>query len=312
MTAIFNLNKYNIIVRALQTINVIDLMAVPDADEYAYASDILNLMIKKWEAQGLNLWKRRLGYLFTAKDTASYTLGTAGDNCTNAYIDTTLNSTAASSATSLTLTSSTGMTIGDFIGIELDNGTRQWSTIATVPTSTTVTINDALTLQASSTNTVFTYTTKINRPLKVLRATRYNIDDNTESTMMVEGYDEYFDISVKTSAGSPNQLYYDKLLGGTTPYTGTMYLFNRPTNVNEIIVFSYQESLADLNDPTDYADFPQEWVYALIFNLACELAYHYGKFEELQAIQPKAEKEYALVSQFDSDDAPINISLTRF
>jgi hypothetical protein len=309
MTATFNLNKTNIITRALQAINVIDLNATPDYDEYAYASDVLNLMIKKWEAMGMNLWKRRIGYLFTAKDTASYSLGSAGTYATNSYVSTTISAAEASGQTTISVTSSSGMSASDYIGIELDSGSRFWSTISSVPSSTSVIINDALTGAAAADNTVVTFTTKITRPLRIIRATCMDLgNSNTESAMSMIGHDEYFDIPVKSSSGKPNQLYYDKLLSGSTPYTGTAYLFPRPSDVNNVIVFSYQESLADITNTTDYADFPQEWVYALIVNLACELAYHYGKYEELQMLQPKADKELAIVQRFDSDDAPINIS----
>lgn len=309
MTATFNLNKQAIITRALQTINVIDLNATPDDDEYTYASDILNLMIKKWEALGMNLWKRRLGYLFTADSDNTYSLGTSGDHCTNSYVKTTLSAAEAAGQTTLSVTSSSGMAASDYVGIELTDGTRQWTTISSVPDSTSIIVNAALTGAAASGNTVVAYTSKINRPLRIIRATRLNLDTNTETQLTCIGHDEYFNTPVKTQEGAPNNLYYDRLISGSTPYTGTLYLFPTPNDVNDVIVFSYQESLADITNTTDYADFPQEWGYALIINLACELAYHYGKYQELQMLQPKADKELEIVQRFDSDDAPIDINL---
>lgn len=309
MTATFNLNKTAIITRALQTINAIDLNSTVGPDEYAYASDILNLMIKKWEAQGMNLWKRRLGYLFTSYNTRNYELGTSGTNATLSYVSTTISADEASGQTTLSITSSSGMTIGDYIGIELDDGTRQWTTIASIPDGTSVNVNNALTDEASAENTVITYTTKITRPLRILRSTVLSLDNDSETTMGDLSYDEYFNMPIKTTLGSPNNFYYDKLLSGSSPYTGTLYLFPTPNNVNDIIVFTYQESLSDMTNTTDYSDFPQEWGYALIFNLACELAYHYGKFAELQQIQPKADMELAIVQNFDSDDSPIRFQL---
>ena len=309
MTATFNLNKTAIITRALQTINAIDLNSTVGPDEYAYASDILNLMIKKWEAQGMNLWKRRLGYLFTSYNTRNYELGTSGTNATLSYVSTTISADEASGQTTLSITSSSGMTIGDYIGIELDDGTRQWTTIASIPDGTSVNVNNALTDEASAENTVITYTTKITRPLRILRSTVLSLDNDSETTMGDLSYDEYFNMPIKTTLGSPNNFYYDKLLSGSSPYTGTLYLFPTPNNVNDIIVCTYQESLSDMTNTTDYSDFPQEWGYALIFNLACELAYHYGKFAELQQIQPKADMELAIVQNFDSDDSPIRFQL---
>lgn len=309
MTTTFNLTKTNIIKRALQLINVIDLDATPDSNQYNYASDVLNLMIKKWEAQGINLWKRRLGYLFTAKDTSSYSLGTSGTNATLSYVSTTISTTEALGQTTLSVTSSSGMTANDYVGIELDDGTRQWSTISSVPNSTSIIIADALTDSATAANTVIAYTTKISRPLRIIRGTTLDLaNSNQEAPIRGIGHDEYFDLPIKTSGGRANQFYYDKLLSGSTPYTGTLYLYPRPDDVNVIITFSFQEPLSDITNTTDYADFPQEWGFCLVFNLACELAYQYGKFEELKFIQPKASQELMDVQQFDSDDTPLKFT----
>jgi hypothetical protein len=49
-------------------------------------------------------------------------------------------------------------------------------------------------------------------------------------------------------------------------------------------------------------DLPQEWVYPILFNLACELAYSYGKFVELQQMQPKALMLKQALNEFDTDD----------
>jgi len=309
MTATFNLNKSDIITRAMQMINAIDFNATPTAEESAYASDMLNLMIKKWEANGLNLWKRRIGYLFPAYNTASYSLGSSGSNATLSYVDTTISAAEASGQTTLSVTSSSGMSANDYVGIELDDGTRQWTTISSVPSSTSIIVNSALTDDAAAGNTVIAYTTKITRPLRILRGTILDLENNdAEVNVQLIGHDEYFNLPIKSTLGRPNNFYYDKLLSGTTPYTGTLYLYPVPDNVNRILTFTFQESLADMTNSTDYAEIPQEWVYALIVNLACELAYSYGKFEELQMLQPKADAELAIVQLFDSDDANLTIS----
>ncbi len=305
MTATYNENKTKIIKRSLQHINILDLNASADDDLYNYASDTLNVMIKKWEAQGINLWKRKIGYLFPQYNTASYSLGSSGDNCTTAYVSTFLNGSASASATSLTVDSTTGMTAGDYIGIQLTAGTRQWTTISSVTSSTIVVITDALTTAASDDGSVVSYTTKITRPVRILRSTVKDLTNSSESSMGILNYDEYFNFPVKSTQGKPNNFYYDRLLSGSTPYIGTLYIFPVPSNVTDILVFTYQESLSDITNTTDYADFPQEWLSALEWNLACEMCYHFGKFEELKSIQPKADLELAIVQNFDSDDAPL-------
>lgn len=306
MSSTFNLNKLNIIKRALQTVNIIERTADGVDDSlYEYTSDILNLMVKKWEAQGINLWKRRLGYLFPAYLTNQYSVGSAGDHSSLSYNYVTLTAATSAANTSLPVTSTTNMAVGDYIGIKLTDNTRFWSTVASITDAVTVVITDALSGDAASGASILTYTTKLTRPLKLLRGTIKNITTGSESMIKMIGYDEYLNLPVKTIQGRPNNIYYDKLLQGTTPYTGVLYMFPTPNNVDEILTFSFQESLADMINATDYPDFPQEWGYAIIFNLACEMCYHLGKYTELQAIQPKADMELQIVQRFDSDDSPL-------
>jgi hypothetical protein len=308
MTATFNYTKTQIITKALRDINVIGDNVTPSSSQYNYVSDSLNLMIKRWEGNpAINLWKRRQAYLFPAYGTASYSLGTSGDNCTNSYVAT--NISTASTGTTLTVDSITGISSGDYIGIELDDGTRQWTTVNGAPSGSTITITATLTDTVAVDNTVIAYTTKINRPLRVLRATTKDLSNNSESMMSPSGYDEYFDLPVKTTPGRPNNFFYDRLISGSTPYTGTLYLYPVTNDVNKIITLSYQEPLYDMVNTTDYSDFPQEWLSPIIKNLSCEIAPFYGKYTELQQLKPIAAEELAIVQSFDGDDSPIRFSL---
>ena len=60
------------------------------------------------------------------------------------------------------------MSDADNIGIELDDGTIQWTTINGAPAGSTVTLTDALTDDVASGNAVYVYTAKTNRPMKLL------------------------------------------------------------------------------------------------------------------------------------------------
>lgn len=308
MTATFNLVKSEIITEALRDINVVAATATPTNDQYNFASNKLNIMIKKWEGiAGVNLWKRRLAYLFPQLSVNTYTLGTSGDNCTNSYEETTLSSGGGNGDTTIVVVSSDSISDGDYIGIKLDNGTRFWTTVSGSPAGTTVTLTDALTSSASSGATVIAYTAKINRPLQITRGTVKDLSNNSEVKINFDlSYDEYFDFPLKNSVGRPNQAYYDKLIQGNTPYTGTLYLYPTPNNVDQIIIFSYQEPLSDMINSTDYPDFPQQWLSPLISNLRCELCPRYGKFAELQSLQPIAETEFQLLKSFDNDDSSLS------
>ncbi len=315
-TSSFSLNKSQMISRAFHLINKYDLNSTVGADDYSLASDILNSMLKMWETEGIKLWKRRQGALFTQLDQHSYEIGSASgaDHCARTYVTTTSSAAAADAATTITLTTVTGMAVSDNIGVELDDGTRQWTTITAIDSGTkVVTFTTALTGAAASGNTVITYTSKIIRPLRILRATTKDLSSNNNEVAMQDvSYDDYFNMPQKDTPGRPNNFYYDRLINNSIPYTGTLYLYPEPNNVAQIMLFTYLEPIQDMTATTDDVDFPQEWTWPIIFNLACELAYAYGRFTELEKLQPKADQLKFIMSEFDNDDASVSFTVDPF
>lgn len=298
------MNRDTIIKRAMQMANIINLNQPARGDDQAFAVDIFQSMIKLWQAEGIQLWNRRQATIFTAFHTEQYTLSSTGWHATNSYKNTTLSAVDILGSTVLSVTSSTGMTAADNIGIELDDGTRQWTTIVSVDSTTQVTVTTALTGAAASGNTIVTYTNKIpDRPLRILDMRRVQLDQSKISTQMeIIGYSEYFNIPLKTTDGSPLNYYYDKLLDA-----GQLYVFPRPNDVNMLLEFTYHEAMEDVDSGTDNVDFPSEWTLPLIYGLAAELMVAYGKFQELPVIAAKAAEYKTIVREFDSDEAPMFI-----
>lgn len=301
----FSLVLNSMLLRAYQLINVYgsDQQTLKQQD-YNYAIDIFNAMIVSWSSDGIHLWKRRQATLFPAYTTPSYAISNTGWHCTNTYSSTTINGTASTSATTLTVVSTTGMNPNDFIGIEMSDGTRYWTTIVSITNGTTLVIANALTQSSALNGTVINYTTKINRPLRILRATTKSLSTGSEVMMAPYSYDQYFNTPVKSSLGTPNNFYYDKLLNN-----GTLYVYPSPSTVDTVINFTYDDAFQNFVNSSDNADFPQEWTYPLILNLACELAIPYGKFTELQQLQPKADKYKDSLTIFDSDEEDLIFSI---
>jgi hypothetical protein len=298
----FALDRDTIIKRAMHMANIVNLNQASRGDDHAFAVDIFQSMIKLWQAEGIQLWNRRQATLFTAYQDEQYSISASGDHCANTFVDTTISTAEASGQTVLSLTSTTGMTAADNIGIELDDGTRQWTTIVSVDSTTQVTITAALTGAAAAGNTVITYTNKIgDRPLRILDMRRVQLDEQKISTHVGQiGYAEYFNIPLKTTDGAPCNFYYDKLLGA-----GKLYVFPRPADVNVLLEFTYQEAIEDVDSGTDSVDFPTEWTLPLIYGLAAELMVAYGKFQELPIIQAKADEYKTIARDFDSDEDPL-------
>lgn len=296
------MDRDTIIKRAQQLANIINLNQASRGDDYAFAVDIFQSMVKLWQAEGIQIWNRRQATLFTAYQDEQYSISNTGDHCANSYVSTTLSSTEAAGQTILSVTSSTGMTAADHVGIELDNGTRQWTTIVSVDSSTQITVTAALTSAAASGNTIITYTNKISdRPLRILDMRTVDISNSSSAVSMENiGYSEYFNIPIKSTDGRPVNYYYDKLLDA-----GILYVFPRPDDVNVLLNFTYHESIEDVDSATDSMDFPVEWTLPLIYGLAAELMVAYGKFQELPVIQAKADQYKQLVREFDSDEEPL-------
>lgn len=312
MTYSFSLNASQLIDMSLKMMNIVSLPDSAQSVDYNYCLNILNMMLKSWSTNP-HLWKRKQGALFVSYNQPSYQLGSVSgsDNCAlvSGYVQTT--SSATSSSNSITLTSVTGMSIGDNIGIELDNLSRFWTTITNI-VGNTVTLNSSLTSQATSGNTIITYTSKINRPIEVLRATLLDLTTQTETPLEKLTYDQYFNTPIKTVNGRPVNFYYDRVLNNSLPFTGTLYLYLNPDSSKYIIRFSYQDMILDVVNPTDTLDIPQTWLLAITSNLAVTLAaLGYGKLIEAQATTALAAQELKNKETDDSDDEYFSIVINN-
>lgn len=297
----YSLDRDTIIKRAMQLVNIININQTARGSDQEYAVDIFQSMIKLWQAEGIQLWNRKQATLFTAYQDEQYSISNTGDHCANSYVYTTLSAAEALGQTILSVTSSTGMTAADNVGIELSDGTRQWTTIVSVDSATQITVTATLTAAASSGATVIAYTNKINdRPLRILDARTVDLSNSRTSIQMeAVGYDQYFNIPVKTTDGKPINYYYDKMLDA-----GVLYLFPRPDDVNSLVEFTYHEAIEDVDSSTNSMDFPTEWTLPLIYGLGAELCIAFGKFQEHQTIKPLADEYKKIVREFDNDEEP--------
>ncbi len=157
----FTQTRNEIIQDAFQLIGVYGVGRTVSAEDMSFASNMLNKMVKAWQAKGLHLWTKEEGVLFPADNVGTYTLGNAANaakitNWSDAVI-TELNGDHAISATSLTVDDTTGMAASDNIGIVLDDDAITWTTIVSVDSSTALTITDGLDSAASDNNTIYIY-----------------------------------------------------------------------------------------------------------------------------------------------------------
>lgn len=292
----YSRTRDQIIFGAMRLCGMKDAGQTPAAEDLADAAETLEMMVKAWQGQGLHLWKQKEATLFVQPGTRSYTLGPSGDNATQSYTETTLAADAVATDATISVTSATGISDTYYIGIVLDSGTIQWTTVSGAPSGTDVTIADALTGDASSGNAVYVYASKIQRPLRVLSIRREN-SSGTEIELELVSRDEYFELPNKTTRGVPTQAYYDPQLD-----IGRLYFWVIPESVDYKFNITYLEPIQDFDEAANEPDFPAEWLEALKYGLAVRLAPEYGlDIPSRQWLKAEAEQYYNAVAMWDNE-----------
>lgn len=295
----FAMSRDDIITDALEDLGVIDPTETPNPNDINSCARKLNMMVKAWMAQGIHLWAMEEATLFLGVGTQTYSLGSTGTHCTNTYVHTTLSSDEAAGSTSIGITSATGMSASDNIGIVLDDGTIHWTTISGAP-STTTTIASGLASAASEGNVVFAYTTKINRPQRITSAYRRDID-NKDAPIRMISRQEYSDLSSKLSEGKTIQAFYDPQLTN-----GVLYAWPTPDLATDVIRFWYERILEDFDASTDNPDFPIEWADALVAGLKARIAGKFGAtLAEIESYKVEAAIMLQIALGFDREDTSV-------
>jgi len=269
---ILNTTGIEVVTGAFELIGVKSQEQPLQAAERADGFRALNEMVKGWQAQGFHLWTNTEGVLFLVKGKVRYDLGPGGDEATtfDDFIQTTLTVAAIATATTITVGSTTGMVALDNIGIELDDGTRQWTTIVSVDSPTGLTITDPLTAAAAIGLTVYTFTDFIDRPVRIHPLSRRVLND-TEIQVMDISRSEYFGQTLKNQEGTITQFYYDPQL-----VNGRLYVWQAPSEVKTYLSFTFDRPIQIFDSNADMPDFPSEWFETIKYNLATRLGVEYS------------------------------------
>jgi len=285
----YNDTRTEIIEDAYQLIGVYGRGRTVSSEDMALGVRMFNRMIKSWQSQGLHLWAKQEGVLFITDNTGEYTLSSGSSDAYATTWDdaviTELNGAAAASASSLTVDSTTGMAASDNIGVVLDDDTIHWTTIVSVDSSTTLTITSGLASAAADNNNVYTFTTRLNKPLRITSCRRVSGIDSGATTTQTEiplvrlSNQEYFELPSKTNNGLTNHFYYRP-----NRDDGTLFLWPRPDDPENYIRFTYERLLEDMDATTDNVDFPQEWLECIVYQLAVRLAVPFGREQKATAL----------------------------
>jgi hypothetical protein len=98
--------------------------------------------------------------------------------------------------------------------------------------------------------------------------------------------EEYYDIPLKTAAGTPTHFYVDYQRAAVTFYTWPV-LADATT---ETVKYTYQRKYEDIDDLGNDIDVKAEFLEVVDYNLAARLADHYGrKGEHINRIIARAQ-----------------------
>ena len=266
----FTRTRREIIKEAYELIGAIEPDATVSTNEESSAVTSLQLILKQNQGDGLWLHTYKDCILFLEKDKTQYSLGPSGDNCAEEsdVVSTTLSDDHSTSATSIKLTSGTGMANSDKIGIELDDGTAHWTTISSGGGTTTAVVASGVASAASDGNTVYTYTSKIQRPLRIADTTLRD-SNNIDTPVSIISLSEYRSLSNKQADGERIvQVAYDPQLTD-----GILNVWPRTSNVVNRLAFSMKRPVMNIDGYGQHAEIPTEWLDWITWELAYKLSF---------------------------------------
>lgn len=293
----FSVSAQDIITEALELLGVLGEGQAPTADQITSSNRTLNMLVKTWQADGLNLFAVKKLYLFLTRGQKQYELSSStSDHFTAQMYETTVDGEVDAGNTAVTLSDATGAAIGSKVGIYTTEGRMVWyeltdavsGNIITLPSTTTVDIDDGA--------PVYIYNTVASRPMKVMESYLHQFG-GTDIPVEIFARKQYNELSDKSSEGQVLQIYFD-------PQVSTSYLNVWPVTSDErdILVLFVQRTLETFVDDADTPDYPQEWYMPLAVNLAMHLAPKYGTPEnDYRRVRDQADFLYEMAKGFDRE-----------
>jgi len=319
--------RNDIINRALTIIGA--KAADEDAQDHdvELAAEALDDLIKMWQASGAHLWSRNSATLFLQPAQVRYRIGPT-PNADGSFTDSpdaateefTISSLAAdmpqsSRVVTLGPLSATAhssvreIAVGDHIGIAKPGGGFFWTTVKTVKPQILIADTAGVPELLESGARVFYFAKKIGKALRIPDARRQQGAPpfQAEIEMVQLGRIDYLNLPNKQTAGTPVQFYYDP-----KRFNGDLFIWPAPVKVNEYINFTYYKPLDIFDDADDDADFPNEWILALKYNLAMNISGDImGGIEPAPRVVAMAEDFYRRALEFDQGDAPVFFQFGR-
>ena len=285
----FSMTAANVIQSAYEDTGYVVPGGTVDTASVTMALSRLNQIVKQWQGKadhfpGLKVWTRQRLTLFPVSGQARYLVGPASsdDRATAAPVVTLLTANKAANATSVTVTSTTGMTAADQIGFVTSVGTIGWTTITSVDSATGLTLPSNSVVAANSGAVVYTYTNKAQRFVD-LEAVKLR-DWSTPTQPIDIDVDVYTDVGQyeavpqKLAPGDPLTILVEPMRLNTV-VTCNFASTNMYKTLRMTVIYPAEDY--DSSTGADDIAFPQEWYAALSWELAFRLSPSIGQWTEL-------------------------------
>lgn len=294
----FSATAGDIVRAALEDLGVVPPGAAVSSALSTMALQRLNFLAKQWQgnsdlAPGLKVWTRQRVALFLEYGQQEYLVGPASTDsrCATTWGHTTIDVVEAASQTVISVAATTDsttnprssvtMTASDIIGIQMDDGTMHWSTIASISAGDTVTIDDATADTAAVGNHVYWFTSRAQRFPLIDSALLRDADNDNDFPLTILRTAEEYDQGIpdKYSDGTPTACLIEPLR------LNTRVLFDtQPNDMSYFVLMTVMYPAEDYDATTDDIAFPQEWYAALSWELAFRLSGWAGRWtEEMKA-----------------------------
>jgi hypothetical protein len=264
----------NIVDSAFEDLGLLATGDTLTADDLALGLKKLNILVKQIQgdadfSQGIKTWSRKTGYVFLQKDQSKYTLGYGGDKAATSYVQTVITANAALGASTLTLSSVSGVSSGYSIGLVQNDGSVHWTTVNGAPAGNVVTLTAVTTVAADSGAVVFVYSAGIHMPLEILTASIRDTSSNDTPLVFMDVY-SYERIGQKYDESTPSRVFYDP-----KKFTGDLYLDCYPSDTTQVVRIVFLAPIEDLDSSTDDVDYPQHFYRYLVSQLGIDLSIPY-------------------------------------
>lgn len=295
----FTIDAETCVRMALEEINIIgegDYLEKYDGDR---GKKTLNMMLKAWQSQDNHLWVKQTVTLFlqTLQNSYNISISTTDHFTADIVIQKALTAAYPIGSSTITVTSTVGMTANDYIGIRMANNYMFWAKIQSIPSPGTIILTIPLTYGVANGAPVFTYTYSLALPFQIYAGSRRDYINNIDVPLNMMSYRDYFDMPNKSTPGIVTQWAYDRQLEDYK-----IFVWLAPSNVDYYLRFVIARKIQDVDVNADTFDLPQEWQLPIVKNLAVLLAPSYGKAQGDNFMELKLQAKESLEEAKNMDN----------